>query len=472
MKNQIIFLFLLATLSFSERASAKSYFVGYTKTYPVPSSVMTKVSDGDTVEIAPGLYSGDVGEWTANNLLIRCTEGMAHIEAAGKNFGGKAIWVITGNNTRIENIEFSGCMVPDKNGAGIRQEGPNLHLRHCYFHDNENGILTSANDTSDILFEACEFARNGYGDGQSHNMYIGNVRNFSMRFCYSHHAKIGHCVKSRAMNNYIYFNRIMDEDTGSSSYLINLPNGGYSAVVGNIMMKGSKAQNRTLIDYGSEGFSNPQKYLFAVNNTLVSLRPDSRFVTVAVGVDRAHIYNNIFVGTGRTATGLVDTERNIFSADMYSLGFADSANFDYRPKKYPGRGIYPETINNKPSLAPSWEYKHPTDSTQRQYDIFPTLGALEPIGNSVSQISSIITSACYPNPFSEKTTIKIDGVVDGNLIEITVFNELGEKILSKDAPVNNSQINFGRNNLSSGVYYYIIYNSKGEQIAGGKFVVV
>lgn len=41
----------------------------------------------------------------------------------------------------MEWIEFSGATVPDKNGAGIRQEGVPLTVRHCRFHDNENCIL-------------------------------------------------------------------------------------------------------------------------------------------------------------------------------------------------------------------------------------------------------------------------------------------------------------------------------------------
>jgi hypothetical protein len=59
-----------------------------------------------------------------------------------KTPGGKGIWVISGNDTVVENIEFSGAAVPDANGAGIRFEGVNLTVRNCYFHHNQNGILT------------------------------------------------------------------------------------------------------------------------------------------------------------------------------------------------------------------------------------------------------------------------------------------------------------------------------------------
>src|SRR5207253_2084652 len=139
----------------------------------------------------------------------------------------------------------------------------------------------------------------------------------------SHHAKVGHCVKSRARNNFIEYNRIMDEDTGSASYLINLPNGGFSIVLGNTMMKGPNAQNRTLVDYGSEGLSNPSKQLYVVNNTMVSTRPGgATFVSnVNTNDSSAQIINNIFAGNGNIFSGLSYTARNVYSADLFFFGF-------------------------------------------------------------------------------------------------------------------------------------------------------
>ncbi|MFI5263461.1 MAG: right-handed parallel beta-helix repeat-containing protein [Candidatus Kapaibacterium sp.] len=464
----------LTVLLFASSTVAKLYQVGPTRTYTKPSKVMNLVSDGDTVEIDAGLYTGDVGTWTKNNLVIRAAgrglSGFAHLEAAGQNAGGKAIWVITGKNTYIENIEFSGCTVPDHNGAGIRQEGAGLELRHCYFHDNEDGVLAGANLTSDILFEACEFARNGYGDGFSHNMYIGNIRTFTMRFCYSHHAKVGHCVKSRAMNNFIEYNRIMDEDTGSASYLINLPNGGFSIVLGNTMMKGVSAQNRTLVDYGSEGLTNPSKQLYVASNTMVSTRPGgATFVNVANGTDTAKIINNIFAGPGLILSGAADTITNSYSA-KYQFDFLNFTKYDFR---LVGDIIYPPQPSAPGyagiyALTPAFEYVHPEDSIARK-GLF-LVGAFENDFGAVSLKPSIIHSFNYPNPFSEKTTIDL-GTDDGSPVVINIFNQLGEKNLTENAAPENSQLVFERGNLAGGVYYYEIEDSKGVIIAAGKFVI-
>ncbi len=57
----------------------------------------------------------------------------------------------------VENIEFSGATVPDQNGAGIRQQGDNLTVRHCYFHGNEDGILGGGGVASEVLIEYSEY---------------------------------------------------------------------------------------------------------------------------------------------------------------------------------------------------------------------------------------------------------------------------------------------------------------------------
>ena len=146
--------------------------VGSSRMYPKPSAAALAAQDGDTIEIDAGEYSADVAIWRANRLTLRGVNGTAHLKAEGKSAEKKAIWVIKGRDTAVENMEFSGCRVPDRNG-------------------------------SDILIEHTEFAANGAGDGYSHNIYIGNVRRFTLRFCWSRLARVGHLVKSRAAENHI-----------------------------------------------------------------------------------------------------------------------------------------------------------------------------------------------------------------------------------------------------------------------------
>src|SRR6185436_9475588 len=102
-------------------------------------------------------YKKDVCKWVANNLHLIGVGGKAHLNAEKTAYGGKAIWVIVGNNADVENIEFSNCEVVDLNGAGIRLEGKNLVVRSCYFHDNQEGILAGDYPESDVVVEYSEF---------------------------------------------------------------------------------------------------------------------------------------------------------------------------------------------------------------------------------------------------------------------------------------------------------------------------
>lgn len=188
--------------------------VGPGKKHSKPSEAARVAEDGDVIEITGGTYMHDVAIWEQDGLTIRGVGGRAHLKADGAAAEEKAIWVIKGNHTTVENLEFSGSRVRDKNGAGIRQEGTDLTVRNCYFHRNEMGILTGQDEQSSILIEYSEFADNtveGDSDEYGHNIYIGRVGKFELKFSYVHDGHIGNNVKSRALESHILYNRIMDE---------------------------------------------------------------------------------------------------------------------------------------------------------------------------------------------------------------------------------------------------------------------
>ena len=141
--------------------------VGPGMQYTEPSQAAAVAHDGDVVEIAAGTYTGDVAVWKANQLTLKGVGGRVILDAAGKAAEGKGTWVIHGNTTTVENLEFVGAKVGDKNGAGIRQEGRGLTVRHCVFRDNQNGILAGNSPESVIDIEESEFAHNGAGDGNA-----------------------------------------------------------------------------------------------------------------------------------------------------------------------------------------------------------------------------------------------------------------------------------------------------------------
>jgi hypothetical protein len=349
--------------------------VGPGKPFETPSQAAAVARDGDFVEINSATYSGDVAVWRASNLTLRGAGGRPHLKANGAHAQGKAIWVIQGDNTVVENIEFSGAKVPDGNGAAIRQEGLRLTLRNCYIHDNEMGIL-AGNPGSDVVIESSEFSASS--GPYNHNIYVGNIRSFTLRFSYVHHAIAGHNVKTRARTNFILYNRIMDESAGRSSYAIDIPNGGRSYLIGNLVQKGPRAENSSVIAYAAEGASNEWQELYVVNNTIVSNFGRGRFLSIA-GSPRALVINNIFVGRGVTVPGISTAGPNLISRDPL---FQDEATFDYRLKRDSpaiDAGRNPGTASGF-DLAPQSQYVHPLGYQTRNVIGAIDLGAYEYTG--------------------------------------------------------------------------------------------
>jgi hypothetical protein len=338
--------------------------VGPDKPFKTVRAAAQAAQNGDTVEIDSGVYSQDVATWRSSGLTVRGVgSGRAHMRADGVNEGGKGIWVVQGVNFAVENVEFSGAAVPDRNGAGIRAEAAgSIVIRNCYFHDDEMGILSSNDPDAEVVIEDSIFEYNGFGDGYSHNMYIGRIRSFRLQCSYSHLARAGHNVKSRARQNYILYNRIMDEDDGTSSYQVDLPEGGLSFLVGNVIQKGKNAQNPSVIAYAAENTNAGTQELYAVNNTVVNGRGgNGTFFQLRAGT-KAVIVNNILYGPGApwtTAGTTVTAEHNYIESSLNnSPRLMDPANFDYRLQPdSPCRdaGAQPGLVNGF-SLVPQSQY--------------------------------------------------------------------------------------------------------------------
>ncbi|HEU4662780.1 MAG TPA: hypothetical protein VFS55_01985 [Dokdonella sp.] len=357
---------VLAFLLPAPASRAATLEVGPGHAFAAPCAAIAAAAAGDTILIdAAGSYAGDVCAWSKDGLTLRGVNGRPRVDANGASAQGKAIWVVAGDDTTIENIELSGCHVPDMNGAGIRQEGANLTLRHAYFHDNENGILAGENTASTITIEYSEFARNGAGDGYSHNLYIGHVARLVFRWNWSHDAVVGHLLKSRAARNDILYNRLTGE-AGSESYEINLPNGGLSYVIGNLVQQPATTQNGAMLDYLSEGAgANTDFRLFVVNNTFVNDRGSGTFLQVG-GTTPALARNNLFVGGGTISSQASATlDHNVAGgADL----FVDAAHYDYRLRGDAAaaidQGVAPGTGGGE-SLQPASVYVHPTAGASR-----------------------------------------------------------------------------------------------------------
>jgi hypothetical protein len=353
----------------AERPATEVIRVGLRQKVTTIAEAARIAHDGDMVEIEAGVFNDDVASWPQNDLTIRAIGGRARMVAQRASAEGKAIWVIKGNRVVVENIEFAGARVPDRNGAGIRHEGGKLTVRNCLFERNEMGLLTWNNTMAELVIEASEFRDNAVaaryrpGDPIGHQIYVGSIARFTLRESYVHRGAFGHLVKSRARESHIIYNRITDEYGGKASYELEFPNGGVAYVLGNVIQQSAQTQNSQLVSFGAEGYRWPQNELFLVNNTLVDDLPhDGKFLKVKSGADRVVLSNNLLLGNAT-----LDAERQWESASNVVSRRADMASpaaGDYRLRAASplvGKAVEPGTANGV-SLRIKQEYVHPLHS--------------------------------------------------------------------------------------------------------------
>ncbi|MBI4696621.1 MAG: right-handed parallel beta-helix repeat-containing protein [Gammaproteobacteria bacterium] len=381
--------------------SGRVLHVGPDAEYKLPSKAARAAKEGDTILIAPGRYATDTAVWTADHLYIKGDGGLVSVDARGAAVAeGKAIWVTKSNHVRIENVEFMNAAVPDQNGAGIRAEGDYLHVVGCYFHDNESGLMSRNNADAEIVVDYSEFARNGSPNGQAHQIYAGTIAKLTVRGSFLHHAQIGSDLKSRAVENRVLYNRIMDGSDGRDNYSIDLSEGGRAFIVGNVIQQGATGENYHLIAFAPERAFGATHELYVVNNTLVNDRDDGVFIWNNTDAT-AWVYDNVFAGPGEIVRGPAVIAGNVITPAKRSAlpwkgsgfdeetesrnrlvdqaGFRSRAEFDYT--LVPGAAAADAAVDlpalEGESLVPEFEPRPPLGLTQRATDAKRDAGAFE-----------------------------------------------------------------------------------------------
>jgi hypothetical protein len=355
--------------------------VGPDRALKTPSAAAAVARDGDTIRIEAGDYVGDFAVWRRNRLTIEAAGGEVRMVAPpGPEFHRPGIWVVRGNDTIIAGIAFSGARSAQHNGAGIRLFGRNLTVRRCSFRDNEMGLLTWRDAESEVTVEhsvfvgnAADYERHGR---LGHQLYVGAIRRLTLRYSYFDKPSVGHNVKSRAAENLILYNRIVDGAKGGGSYLIDLPNGGAAVVMGNELRKGAHAENEAAIAFAAESERHPGAGLFVVNNTFVNARLLGVFVRNFSASTPARIVNNLIAGPAVLAEGLSNAQRNLHANPA---AFVDLPGGDLRLA--PGVGAIDTGVRLEPAggfvLVPDAAYSHPAGRASRTVRGAIDLGAHE-----------------------------------------------------------------------------------------------
>lgn len=345
-----------------------------------PSEAAAIARNGDVVEIDAGEYPGDVAVWWQSYLTLRGVGGRPVLRALGQAAQGKAIWVLDGDDVRVENIEFAEVHVPNLNGAGIRAQGGSLTVVDCVFRDSENSILAASNPRADLVVRDSSFLRLGHPNGFAHGLYVNAWRSVTIVGSSFRDTVVGHHVKSRAAVTVVAYNRLT-AGVGNPSYEVELPNGGLGFVVGNVIQQGRANDNPVIVSHGAEGDRYADSRLFVINNTIVNELGEGTFVRVATGP--ATIANNILIGGGAVLEGSgvllhnLLVERDGVSPAVASApnggldrgnraardaGLADVAAIDLRPRRDSpalGNGVDVAALLGLPLLRPEFQPGRP-----------------------------------------------------------------------------------------------------------------
>ena len=221
----------------------------------------SNVQNGITILVNAGTYTNDFPEPIIDNMTIDGVGGMASFAATEPPPNEQGILEIgqpgsSGPTVTLDHLEFSGAAIDEGlggNAAGVRYKSGTLTIDNCYFHDNQDGLLSDADTTGIITIANSEFADNGTTSGLTHNIYIGEIGTFDISDLYVTAANTGNEIQSRALVNNITDNRIVDGPTATASYSVNLLDGGVDTVTGNQIEQGPNSQNHAIIAFGADG---------------------------------------------------------------------------------------------------------------------------------------------------------------------------------------------------------------------------
>jgi hypothetical protein len=295
---------MLTLIASSGPAASATLEVGTGKTYPMPSAAAAQAKDGDRIVIAPGSYF-DCAIWKANNITIQGASADTTV-ITDKTCQGKALFITQGANITVRDLTLTRARVPDGNGAGIRAEGGDLTVEHVNFVNNQDGILAASTPGKSIIIRDSRFIRNGSceSSGCAHGIYVNELGLLRVERSTFFETKEGHHIKSRAARTEVIGCDLADGADGTSSYSIDVPNGGAAVVRGNHIQKGPKSQNHTAaLMIGEEGVSQPTPEITVEQNTFVVEGSYNSFLVDNMTATEATLRGNILQGNAKALHG-------------------------------------------------------------------------------------------------------------------------------------------------------------------------
>ena len=136
-----------------------------------------------------------------------------------------------------------------------------------------------------------------------HLLYVGAIGRFELTGSSLSGGYRGHLVKSRARENHVRYNLLVDGDAGSASYELEFPDGGLAYVVGNVIGQSRQSDNQAIVAYGAEHPRWSRNGLYLVHNTLLNELPSGvplkTWPSKFPGGFETWLVNNLVVGYGQ-----------------------------------------------------------------------------------------------------------------------------------------------------------------------------
>ncbi|MCB9927845.1 MAG: hypothetical protein H6844_00300 [Alphaproteobacteria bacterium] len=227
-------------------------YVGAGQAYQTLSAAVAASEADDTIYLAAGTYYDDPVVVEHSLTLVGLGDGARLVWTGGDIGNGKGILVAQTSveNLVVDNLEFVGARVADRNGAGIRFQGANLTVLNSGFIDNQDGILATANPDAVISVSGSSFRDNGAGDGKSHAIYAANVAEVTVAGSTFVGTHVGHHIKSVAAATTVV-DSVLDDADGQTSFSIEASLGGDLLVRGNTFSQGATG-NANFIYYSTD----------------------------------------------------------------------------------------------------------------------------------------------------------------------------------------------------------------------------
>jgi hypothetical protein len=242
---------------------------------------------GAVIEVPAGDYDLKDLKITRSLTLRGPADGGAVFRSAETTEKGILV-PLAGVDLTIENITFAGAKSWDRNGAGVRHEGRNLTIVNCRFVGNEDGVLSTGDPKGVVTISKSQFVDSGFGDGQSHAIYVFEAARLEVIDSKFIGTRIGHHVKSLADVTVVRGN-LLDDAYGRSSYAVDVSKGGDVTVANNTIVQSADADNYTIVNYDLSRGGEARKIVITGNRIVnhvdggVLLRNDTKLAPVLSG---------------------------------------------------------------------------------------------------------------------------------------------------------------------------------------------